>query len=521
MLLPPWRKQLLSSLPLLVALVLGLDLLWALLGGSSGDVAFGLVDEPAHLTTCAIALLAAAALLGRWLPASFVAAALFASVAIDLDHLPGYLGWDGLIGQGPRPYSHSLLPVLALLGFGFLVPRRYRTAMFGFAFGLSAHLLRDLATGPGVSLLWPLPDVVAVPYGLFAALLVLVAVAAAVGARPAVVRARPGLVASVMLLGLLAVPALAASPAHAYRVSIGGYVPNADNNPGLIQEFGNQIGRQPAIILTYKNWDQAPFVYHQLDGIWNQGAIPMVTWESWLSSGEGISLQAIANGSHDGYLQEAARAAAGWGKPLMVRFGQEMNADWFPWGHQPAAFRAAWRHMVHLFRAEGATNVLWVWTPYVNSGGKLPFKRYYPGAKYVDWVGFDAINWGGSFAWRSFGQVFIESYRQMLRISSEPMVLAETGSGESGGYKARWLSSMLRKVIPGMRHVRAIAFWSVADHRGDIRVNSSADALWALQSSLRLPLYRSSRDAVIQTPANLDRHKPRKKKRGNRSQGGK
>jgi membrane-bound metal-dependent hydrolase YbcI (DUF457 family) len=507
----------LSLIPLLVAAVFGLDLLWALLEGSTGALAFGLVDEPAHLATCAILVLALAALGGRRLPLAFVAAALLASVAIDLDHLPGYLGWDGLIGQAPRPLTHSLLPVLVLLGCGFLAPRRYKPAMFGIAFGISAHLLRDVATGPGVPLLWPLPDVVAAPYGAFAVLLALLAVAAVLQARPRGLRARPGVALSVALLALLAAPAFSAPPAQAYRVSIGAYIPDADNNPGLIQQFAGQVGRQPAIILSYKNWDQAPFVYEQLDGIWEQGAIPMITWESWLNSGEGVSLRAIANGSYDGYLRDAARAAAGWNRTLMLRFGQEMNAGWFPWGYQAKAFKAAWRHMVRLFRAEGATNVRWVWTPYVNSGGDLPFKHYYPGAQYVDWVGFDAINWGGSFAWRSFGEVFEESYEQMLEISSEPMMLAETGSGESGGYKSRWVTAMLRNVIPRMRHVRAVAFWSVADRRGDIRVDSSADALWALQSSLKLPLYRSSREALTGTPPSLGDHRQRRHKRSART----
>jgi hypothetical protein len=513
------RKQLLPLLPLLVGLVLGLDLLWALAEDSTGRVSYGLIDEPAHLATCALLLLVLAALSSWRLPLAFVVAALLGSVAIDLDHLPGYLGWTGLTDGSPRPYSHGLLPVFAFLALGFLVPRRYKAVMLGLAFGLSTHLLRDLATGPGVPLLWPVSDGIAqVPYVVFAALLVLAALAvpALARSRRGMFKARPAITASIALLAFLAVPAIAAPGANAYKVSIGAFIPNADNNHSLIPQFGHQVGEQPAIILSYKGWDQAPFVYEQLDGIWNQGAIPMITWESWLDSGQGVSLRAIANGAHDGYLRDAARAAAGWNKPLMVRFGQEMNAGWFPWGLQPGAFRAAWRHMVRLFRAEGATKVRWVWTPYTNSGGRLPFKRYYPGAKFVDWVGFDAINWGGSFPWRSFGQVFGNSYKQMLDISSEPMLLAETGSGESGGYKARWLRSMMRKVIPRMKHVRAVVFWSVADHRGDIRIDSSGDALWALQSSLRLPLYRSSREAVLRMPASLDKRRKHGARRGAR-----
>jgi membrane-bound metal-dependent hydrolase YbcI (DUF457 family) len=510
------RRPQVSLISLLVAAVLGLDLLWALVADSTGTIAFGLVDEPAHMATCAIALLVASAISGRRLPTSFAVAALLASVAIDLDHLPGYLGWDGLTEGAPRPYTHGLFPIVALLAFGFLAPRRYRPVMLGLAFGASAHLLRDAATGPGVPMLWPLDDVISVPYALFASLLVATVAVAVATSRPRVLRPRTGIALSVALLGLLAVSTLAAPSAQAYRVSIGGYIPDADNNTGLIQQYGSQIGRQPAIILSYKDWTQAPFVYDQLDGIWNQGAIPMITWESWDDNGNGVSLEAIAAGHHDGYLRDAARAAAGWGRPLMVRFGQEMNADWFPWGRQPAAFRAAWRHMVRLFRVEGATNVRWVWTPYVNSGGNLPFGRYYPGAKYVDWVGLDGINWGGNFAWRSFGQIFNESYQQLLRLSSEPMMLAETGSGESGGYKGRWLRQMLHRVVPRMRHVRAILFWSVPDYRGDVRVDSSGNALGALQGALRKPLYRSSREAVISTPASLDQGKQRKRKGGTR-----
>ncbi len=75
----------------LAGVILGLDLLWNLAEGSTGQLAYGLIDEPAHFATCAVGLLALAAL-GCRLQAQFVAAALVASVAIDIDHVPGYLG---------------------------------------------------------------------------------------------------------------------------------------------------------------------------------------------------------------------------------------------------------------------------------------------------------------------------------------------------------------------------------------------------------------------------------------------
>lgn len=162
--------------PLLVGAILGLDLLWSIAAGSTGHITYGLIDEPAHLATCLVALLAAVSITGGLPSPAFVASALIASVAIDLDHIPAYLGWDGLTGSLPRPYSHSLLSVLLLLGIGRALHGKGRQVALGAAFGVAAHLLRDLATGPGVPLLWPLTEAtVALPYMAFAGLLVLAA----------------------------------------------------------------------------------------------------------------------------------------------------------------------------------------------------------------------------------------------------------------------------------------------------------------------------------------------------------
>lgn len=498
-----------STLCLLVGLVFGLDLLWAALVGGTGTLAFGLVDEPAHLLTCLVALLALAAAARRELPAPFAAAALVASVAIDLDHLPGILGWSGLIGLGPRPYSHSLLTVFVLLAFGFFVSGRYKMAMLGLAFGVSAHLFRDLATGPGIPLLWPFSDVSArIDYGFYALLLAALAATAAVGRRRALLAARPAAAAAVALAALVGVLAASTAPAQAHPVNVGAYVPGADNNSGLIENLRNELGRQPAIVLSYKDFTQAPFVYDQLDEIWATGAEPLITWEPWTESG-GVSLQAIAAGVYDGYLNDAARAAAGWEHRLMVRFAQEPNGGWFPWGRQPAAYRAAWRHIVRVFRAAGADNVRWVWTPYADTGGRpSSLRQYYPGDRFVDWAGLDGINWGGNFAWRTPKEVFGSSYRELISFTSKPLILAETGSGESGGSKAHWVSALLNRLVPRMRHVFAVVFWSVDDYRGDFRVNSSGEALGALQRALRSSLYDSSRGRVERVPARVGHRRP-------------
>jgi inner membrane protein len=123
----------------------------------AGDSFFpgGPLDETAHFLT--------ALLLLQLLPTAWRAAiaipALVGSVAIDLDHVPQYLGDRFLTVGTPRPYTHSLLTPLVLLALA-LVMRRHRVLFLGLALGVLLHFVRDLAegNGSGVSLLWPLSD---------------------------------------------------------------------------------------------------------------------------------------------------------------------------------------------------------------------------------------------------------------------------------------------------------------------------------------------------------------------------
>ena len=114
----------------------------------------GPVDELAHLSTAALGLL----ILARFIdaPRRFYVAALIASVAIDVDHIPLYLGLLG--NQAQRPVTHSLSTVAVFVAAA-AASRRYRAVLAGVATGLVLHFARDIAEGyPGVRVFWPLQD---------------------------------------------------------------------------------------------------------------------------------------------------------------------------------------------------------------------------------------------------------------------------------------------------------------------------------------------------------------------------
>jgi inner membrane protein len=129
---------------------------------------------------------AAAHLLTAWLFLALVPAldpllavsALVGSVVIDLDHIPLYAWHLGAVTPNGRPVTHSLVTIVVLLALAGLL-RRWRTPLLGLALGVALHFVRDVATGPGLPLAWPLSSAnVETPYLVYVAVLTLVAGAA-------------------------------------------------------------------------------------------------------------------------------------------------------------------------------------------------------------------------------------------------------------------------------------------------------------------------------------------------------
>ena len=159
-------------------------------------------------------------------------------------------------------------------------------------------------------------------------------------------------------------------------------------------------------------------------------------------------LARIVDGSWDEQLGRWARAVAGARSPVMVRFAHEMNGTWYPWseqvnGNRPGDYVAAWRHVVDLFRREGATDALWVWSPNVVEPSTTALDELWPGEDDVDVVGLDGYNWGAArhdTSWRSPAQLFDATLAQVRDLApGVPVVITETACAEQGGDKeADW-----------------------------------------------------------------------------------
>lgn len=263
------------------------------------------------------------------------------------------------------------------------------------------------------------------------------------------------------------------------------------SSQGGVATRESQLKRKYAVNSHYHDWaDPFPDAEDRADAA--QGRTPMDTW--W-----GIDPRKIVSGSQDGLIRARAQAVAAYGKPLFLRWGAEMNGDWYPWsgtavGNNPSVFVAAWRHIHDVFARAGVRNVAWVWAPNADShpGGTSTtswnnWRRYYPGDAYVDWVGIDGYNWG-SQSWQSFGQIFGPVYADYA--GRKPIMIAETASVEAGGDKAAWLADASRWV-KAHRGVKAFVYFDTnqSSTRLDWRADSSARALGAYISLARDPYF--------------------------------
>jgi hypothetical protein len=279
------------------------------------------------------------------------------------------------------------------------------------------------------------------------------------------------------------------------RIAIGITAQGVPADLTVLKQYIAIAGRPPAIVMYFRGFNAPLFYPSEEVNLRLTGVTPMVTWNPVLGK-LGIPLSQIAAGRYDGYLGQQALSARRWRRLIYIRFGQEMNLRDSQWatgvdGNTPAMYIAAWRHIVSVFRARGATNVRWVWSPNIDCNGHCPFSGYFPGDAWVSDVALDGYNFSTahSVAWLSFQALFRSSYAEITRLSTRPVMIGETASSEVGGSKAAWIRHAFLDVIPKLfPRVAAVIWWDRVD-QADWRVNSSPASLQAWRSVVASPLY--------------------------------
>lgn len=270
-------------------------------------------------------------------------------------------------------------------------------------------------------------------------------------------------VALIAVLALLAVPALAEAgtyPPHGKDLYAG--VSDGGSKQDYF-DFAGAVGRHVPVMQAFETWNSwSQEAIKRWKRTETRGMLSISTSPCYGCSGV-ISPRAIRKGHGDRYLLTMNRRLAQWGRPTYVRLLPEMNGHWNPYSafesdgsrrgraYKTAQFRKAWKRTVivvrggprreinHKLKANRMPplttgrnsghppknipqpKVAFLWVPQTSGSpdrkGNGP-RAYWPGAKYVDWIGADIY---GKFP--NFGGLnhFYKHYKRL------PFVLGEWG----------------------------------------------------------------------------------------------
>ena len=306
------------------------------------------------------------------------------------------------------------------------------------------------------------------------------------------------------------------------RIALGVYQPAANplSHGTAIDQYTKEMGRKPAFAWFSVKWQTLDGNYTQfdprlLDQFRIRGIMPGITWDA--SKGPALnkdqpdfSWQAIASGKHDAYITQVAKAAAAYHYPFVLRTLHEMDGNWYPWGYRangnenPADYAIAWRHIVSIFRREGATNVQFAWViaagvlndNLLNKYGDI-LKQMYPGDEYVDWVGLDGYSDLGSNP-RSLQDVFQPSYQFLTNLTKRPIMFFEVGCTENPNdpmAKANWITQGFLTTIPTVfPNVQVVNWFNSENDKKDknYAIDTSQNSLNAWKQVVSNRLYQGS-----------------------------
>jgi hypothetical protein len=243
--------------------------------------------------------------------------------------------------------------------------------------------------------------------------------------------ARRTVTALVALVLLAAAPAAANPYVPPHGKTFAGVVGGYDAT-----SFARETGSHPSVFQFFGGWNQS--TGYMFDGAQNAGARLMIHLSTVRGTSEQITPMGIARGAGDDYLLALGQRIADYGGVTYIRLMAEMDGYWNAYCAYTASgrskgpayttkqFRRAWKRTVLILRGGSVEKVdaklhalgmsrvrteatdlprpkvAFLWVPQVagapDTRANAP-RAYWPGRKYVDWVGTDFYskfpNWSG------------------------------------------------------------------------------------------------------------------------------
>lgn len=315
--------------------------------------------------------------------------------------------------------------------------------------------------------------------------------------------------ALVALSGVLLGGGRAANADPPFLIGASTLINHYDTELEELQHLESLVGGQFTMARVFKQWDD-PFPN---------------AYEQWLMSTNHRLMISLKSEFENGVkVPWADVAAAVPGSPVydnLVRFATAMRDSgapiWFIYHHEPEVkghevfgeapqFIAAWRNVVTIFRAQGASNVKFLFTMTdhayrVNVTDARSVENWYPGDEWVDGIGADTYNWyncrNANGDWTSL-DLLLGGHRKFgLKHPDKSLWIPELGSVEDPAKatrKAEWIANAraMFKQPEWSQYGGAIYFNSEHDNRFptcDWWIDSSDETLLAISEWVHDPYY--------------------------------
>lgn len=249
-----------------------------------------------------------------------------------------------------------------------------------------------------------------------------------------------------------------------------------------IRSYERAVGKKAAWVYFSHEWsDGMAFPWRTASTIRESGAVPFIRLMARSDTDQDhpepvYTLDRIAGGDFDAELEAWAQDARNFGSPILVEFGTEVNGRWFSWngywnGNEagPPLFREAYRHIVGIMDAQGASNLVWVFHVDCEDDPDVSwnrFENYYPGDDVVDLIGVSVYGpqTPNDSERRSFTERMDKVYPRLSALSAgKPIAVLEFGAA-TGNLRVNqrlWARNALNALIGGRwPRVAGFSWWN-------------------------------------------------------------
>jgi len=238
-----------------------------------------------------------------------------------------------------------------------------------------------------------------------------------------------------------------------YKTQLGKQLSLLGGRPSYVTFFRDLKRSFPSTLVKYNN----------TKGLKTIISLELLVWR-FNSGNENDYLARIIAGKYDAFFRKWALAARKTKIPVILRFGFEMNGDWFSWGEKPELFKQAWIRAYHIIMAICPKEVEWMFSINALWDDKtfaINIEPYFPGKAYVHLIGLDGYNFGDNYSpyhkWTSYEMLFSKTIQAVSKYRL-PILISEIGCADDER-KSYWMKNFLEK-IENDKRIKAFIYFN-------------------------------------------------------------